>query len=133
MIIALSIVGGLLGLVIAFGLIALAVDIPAQNQIREEELKSVDFTTVPDGTYRGSYDVRWRHGEVNVTVESGRVADIDVIQPPQSTDLNERLVAAVIDAQSLEIDTISGASITTKLFLLSVQDAVVDAPSPATR
>ena len=127
MTIVLSIVGGLLGLVIALGLIALGVDMPAQQQIRAEPLDPVDITALPDGTYHGEYHVRWRHGEVDVTVLDGRVTDIDILEPRQSAELNEKLADAVVEAQSLDIDTISGASITTKLFLLSVEDALTGA------
>ncbi len=92
-------------------------------------ITNVDFKQLNDGTYSGEYEGgmhKWRANEVQVTVSSGKVTDIKLLQhkenrPPEFTDA---LYNRVIQSQSLQVDTISGATITSKAYLKSVENAL---------
>jgi len=96
-------------------------------------LDAVDFDTLDDGTYHGVYAggmYKWRYNECDVTVTDGRVSDIQLTHsanPEAETSMAEMLYERVIQAQSLEVDTISGATLTSKGYLKAVENALVQA------
>ncbi|MFY9135653.1 MAG: FMN-binding protein, partial [Bacillota bacterium] len=68
---------------------------------------------------------RWSN-KVRVTVESGRVTDIDVVEDVlfRSAEWTEKIIDSVMEEQSLDVDIISGATITTKAYLKAIENAL---------
>jgi uncharacterized protein with FMN-binding domain len=96
-------------------------------------LGAVDFSKLNDGLYHGVYEggmYRWRVNECDVTVSNGKVVDIQLAgtKDPgaEGTDFN-MLYDRVIDSQSLQVDTISGATLTSKAYLKAVENALIQA------
>jgi uncharacterized protein with FMN-binding domain len=96
-------------------------------------LDAVDFSKLIDGTFHGAYSggmYGWRANECDVTVVNGAVSDIQlsVSQDPggENTDC-DMLYNRVIEAQSLQVDTISGATLTSKAYLQAVENALLQA------
>ena len=81
-----------------------------------------------DGTYSGS--ARGYQGpiDVTVTVEGGRLTAIDVTRHTESPGIGTRaldsLIAGIIEAQSLGIDAVSGATGTSSGLIGAVSDAL---------
>lgn len=106
------------------------------REARGLPLSRVDFSRLADGIYHGAYAggmYRWRRNECDVTVAGGRVTGIEltVSQDPggkntQHVELFER----VVRAQSLQVDTISGATLTSRAYLQAVENALVQAQQP---
>jgi uncharacterized protein with FMN-binding domain len=103
------------------------------KEARSLPLNAVDFSKLNDGTYQGAYEggmYKWRANECQVTVSSGRVTDIQLVgsKDPggENTDY-EMLYDRVIGAQSLQVDTISGATLTSKAYLQCVENALIQA------
>jgi uncharacterized protein with FMN-binding domain len=74
--------------------------------------------------------VKWRANECQVTVSSGRVTDIQLVgssDPGSKNTQHEALYDRVIEAQSLQVDTISGATLTSKAYLQAVENALIQA------
>lgn len=99
---------------------------------RSLSITDVDFKQLNDGTYIGEYEggqFKWRANEVQVTVSSGKVTDIKLLKHKenQSPEFTYKLYDRVIESQSLQVDTISGATITSKAYLKSVENALVKA------
>lgn len=102
------------------------------NEAKNLPLNAVNFSKLNDGTYIGSYDggmYKWRESEVQVTVSSGKVTNIQILKnkenrPPEFTN---ELFNRVIEAQSLKVDAISSATLTSKAYLQSVENALVNA------
>lgn len=96
-------------------------------------LNAVDFTRLKDGAYHGAYAggmYRWRANECDVTVVTGKVTGIqlqDKNNPNAQTADVDMLYERVIQTQSLQVDTISGATLTTKGYLQCVENALVQA------
>ncbi|GJM78519.1 hypothetical protein HMSSN139_10150 [Paenibacillus sp. HMSSN-139] len=85
-----------------------------------------------DGTYVGEYEggkYKWRANQVRVIVSSGKVTDIQLLMHKEnrSPDFTGKLYGRVIESQSLQVDTISGATITSKAYLKSVENALNEA------
>lgn len=96
-------------------------------------LNAVNFDKLSDGSYHGAYAggmYKWRVNECDVTVTNGKVSDIrlvSTIDPAAENMDHEMLYDRVIDAQSLHVDTISGASLTSKAYLQCVENALIPA------
>ncbi|WP_025691912.1 FMN-binding protein [Paenibacillus zanthoxyli] len=95
-------------------------------------LTGVDFKRLADGTYTGTYEggrFKWRANEVQVTVSSGKVARIALLKSTEGrpSEFTNELYDKVIRSQSLQVDTISGATITSKAYLKAVEDALLKA------
>jgi uncharacterized protein with FMN-binding domain len=93
------------------------------REARSLPLNAVDFSKLNDGTYHGAY-------ECQVTVSSGKVTDIQLVgsrDPGGKNTQHEALYDRVIQAQSLQVDTISGATLTSKAYLQAVENALVQA------
>jgi uncharacterized protein with FMN-binding domain len=96
-------------------------------------LNAVDFDALSDGVYHGSYAggmYAWRVNECDVTVVNGLVTDIQTIsiEDPEGANTDvDMLYERVIDAQSLQVDTISGATLTSNAYLQCVENALIPA------
>jgi uncharacterized protein with FMN-binding domain len=96
-------------------------------------LNAVDFSKLSDGTYHGAYAggmYKWRANECQVTVSSGQVTDIQLVgssDPGAKNTQHQALYDRVIEAQSLQVDTISGATLTSKAYLQCVENALIQA------
>ncbi len=96
-------------------------------------LNAVNFDQLNDGIYHGVYEggmYRWRVNECNVTVANGKVTDIQLVgskDPGAKNTDYAMLYDRVIEAQSLQVDTISGATLTSKAYLQAVENALIQA------
>ena len=73
---------------------------------------------------------KWRANECQVTVSSGKVTDIQLAaskDPGGKNTQHQELYDRVIQAQSLQVDTISGATLTSKAYLQAVENALIQA------
>jgi len=100
-----------------------------RREARNLPIKEVSFAQLQDGTYIGEYEggkYKWRANKVQVTVSSSEVTDISVLEQSEkmSAEFTGELFGRVIQEQSLQVDTISGATLTSKAFLKGVEIAL---------
>ena len=129
--------GCLIALLIAFVILAVGGGIGWSLISKEHReaaslpLNAVNFDTLNDGTYHGQYGggmYRWRVNACDVTVTNGKVSDIqlvDSVDPGAVNTDTQMLYERVIEAQSLHVDTISRATLTSKAYLQCVENALV--------
>jgi uncharacterized protein with FMN-binding domain len=89
-------------------------------------LSPLDLSNVADGVYEGSATILHVAPKLHVTVTAGRITAITVVSPTYG-DVSG-LTARVIKAQSLDVDGISGATISTKAVLKAIDNALVARP-----
>lgn len=93
-------------------------------------LNNIDFNKLEDGVYIAIYEggiYKWRANKVQVTIKNGKIQQIELISTADSAlELSkiEELYQRVIDEQSLQVDTISGATLTSKGYLQGVENAL---------
>lgn len=127
LVIGLTVVAGL-GIVGSIGWSKLSKE---HREARSLPLNTVDFSKLNDGTYHGTYEggmYKWRANKCQVTVSSGKIADIQLVESQDFGAKNtgyKELYDRVIQAQSLQVDTISGATLTSKAYLQAVENALV--------
>jgi uncharacterized protein with FMN-binding domain len=103
------------------------------QEARSLPLDAVDFSRLSDGTYHGAYEggmYKWRANECDVTVADGKIAGIQLVgskDPGSKNTQHEVLYDRVIEAQSLQVDTVSGATLTSKAWLQAVENALLQA------
>lgn len=103
------------------------------KEARSLSLKAFDFGKLKDGTFHGAYAggmYKWRANECDVTVANGKVTGIELAgskDPGAKNAQRDVLYDRVIQAQSLQVDTISGATLTSKAYLQAVENALVQA------
>ena len=95
-------------------------------------VNDISFSPLEDGTYYGYYEggiYGYRENAVEVTIQNGLIIKIENILNVENKDddfLNN-IYDEVIENQSLEIDANSGATLTTKAYLKSIENAYNDA------
>ncbi|MGI6559347.1 MAG: FMN-binding protein [Limnochordia bacterium] len=115
---------GLVLLLLAVG-IYVAVLYPYQRAISEMTIGEVDLRQVPDGIYEGSADAVLVAAKVRVIVEDHRIIKIDLLRHNHGRGgAAEALLAKVEEAQSLQVDLVSGATASSKVILKAIEDAL---------
>ncbi len=82
-----------------------------------------------------STDTRWGPVQVQITVADGQITDVTVVEYPtgngKDRQINARalpvLVQETLDAQSADIDMVSGATVTSEGYIGSLQSALDEA------
>ena len=91
-------------------------------------LQPVDVTQIEDGTYTGDYQSgRWSN-TVQVVVADHAITAIEPVKSATGRDqLTKDLIASVIAEQQPNVDTIAGATASSKSFLKAVETALINA------
>lgn len=95
------------------------------DDIKEMSLNGINLTRISDGTYYGSCESgRWTN-TLEIQVENGRISRIDVSKDVRFVQegVSNDLFVKVISAQDTRVDTISGATITSKAYLKAIENA----------
>jgi uncharacterized protein with FMN-binding domain len=89
------------------------------------EIGNVNLSKVSDGTYTGYCDAVYVAAKVSITVKNHKIADIILLSHKNDGGkLAEVIPGKVLKAQSLEVDTISGATNSSKVILKSIENAL---------
>jgi uncharacterized protein with FMN-binding domain len=90
-------------------------------------------TSTYTGTVTGAAaDTRWGPVQVRVTLAGGKITAVDVVQQPDenpkdqeiNADAVPALVSETLEAQSTQIDMVSGATYTSEGYVQSLQSAL---------
>lgn len=114
---------------------------PGRREIKNLTINDINFKNLRDGTYVGEYKGKkdsFRNTRIEVTVSSGRVTGIKVLKGAlnkegKPAEINskgstvEDLFEKVIETQSLQVDVISGATLTSKTHIKAVENALEQA------
>lgn len=86
-----------------------------------------------NGTYQGqSYNAYYGNVQITVTIDSGQITDIGLLDYPSSRQTSERinsqalplLIQETLQSQSAQIDIITGATQTSEAFIKSLKSAL---------
>lgn len=101
------------------------------EQIKNMQISPLDLTKVPDGEYIGEVPFRERFlYKVKVTVESGKITNIDVLQNGTENQYAEKALEVIphmLQAQSPNVDVVTGATVTSKALMKCVEKALMSA------
>lgn len=90
-------------------------------------INSINPAQLKDGVYRGNYNGgRWSN-EVNITLKNKRIIQIAIAKSVvfEKPEVSRELINKVIEKQDTDIDIISGATVTSKAYLKSIENALL--------
>jgi len=98
------------------------------DQLKDLKISNVDISKVPDGTYTGSYKVFPIIAEVKVTVKNHEITGIELVKHKSGQGAPAEIIPSkVVEAQTLEVDTVSGATYSSKVILKAIENALNNA------
>ena len=88
-------------------------------------------SALTDGTYSAEQQGFGGPVKVEVVIDGGKITDVAVTGNNETEGIGDQAIAklpgAIVDAQSVEVDNVTGASVTSK----AIKDAVADALAQA--
>jgi uncharacterized protein with FMN-binding domain len=97
-------------------------------EIASMEIGEINLADVPDGAYEGSYDAGLVRVRLLVSVADHRITGIDLLEHENGKGgPAEALIPEVLDAQSLDVDIVAGATSSSKVILKSIELALDEA------
>lgn len=120
------IVGGLLFMfVVILGMVFVNLS-KNMNEIKSLEIEGIDPAQLEDGSYTGSYYYEDQIGAtLTVIIENGEITDILFIEHLYGLGGKaETIIDDIIEEQSLEVDAVSGATTSSHIIKLAVQNAL---------
>ncbi len=91
-------------------------------------INSVDLSKIDDGIYFGEYKKgRWDN-TLDITVTGHKITEIKIKDDVKFSmpDVSEKLFKNVIESQNTTVDTVSGATVTSKAYLKSIENALTN-------
>ncbi|WFA09359.1 FMN-binding protein [Tissierella sp. Yu-01] len=96
------------------------------NEGSNIKVSSINISDLNDGVYSGKYNAgRWSN-QLNVTIKDHRITEINIedditfVKPGVSDELFNK----VIEAQNIKVEAISQATVTSKAYLKSIENAL---------
>lgn len=88
-------------------------------------IENVDLSKVKDGNYTGNCDAIVIGAEVNVKVENHKIINVELVKHKNERGKNAEIIPErVVQAQSLQVDTVSGATNSSKVILKAIENAL---------
>lgn len=122
----LRIIGAVVVLLIFAGIVASSIFMTGLDKGKEVVVGNINPSIIDDGTYEGKFVLnRWTN-TLKVTVKDHKITDIAVVKDVvfKQDAVTKDVFAAVIEKQSLDIDIQTGATVTTKAYLKSIENAL---------
>lgn len=95
-----------------------------QLQMDQLVIGEIRPEVLADGIYTGEVDVVLIQAEVEVEIADGAIQDIRLAHQHDRGERAEVIVRSVIEAQSLQVDLITGATDSSKVILKAIENAL---------
>ena len=91
------------------------------------KIDSIKYISIKDGKYIGDYKNGRFSNEVEVDIKNGKISKIVALKTVliERSDVTDKLFSEVIEKQDTDIDIVSGATVTSKAYLKSIEDAII--------
>ncbi len=113
--------------IILIGVVVTVLMTMGLNDIKAMVINEVDINRMQDGTYTGNFDGRRWSNQVEVEIKGQEITSIKIakdIKFPME-GIAEKIFNQVIEQQSTAVDVISGATVTSKAYLKSIENALL--------
>lgn len=98
------------------------------NHLKELKISNVDISKIQDGTYSGSYQAFPIIAEVKVTMKNHIITGIELVKHSSGRGAPAEVIPEkVVEAQTLKVDAISGATYSSKIILKAIENALINA------
>jgi uncharacterized protein with FMN-binding domain len=120
------IITGAVIVVIAAAFVIMIISLDKQLSAYESiNVSDLDLSTVEDGTYTGSEDAGVIKATVEVTVKDHAITQIKILEHDNGQGKPaETIVNDIVEKNSLEVDTVSGATHSSNVIRMAVYNAL---------
>lgn len=96
------------------------------REISKVEINQINLAGIEDGLYIGEYNFNESVGAtLGVTIANNEIIDIEILEHRAGLGKKaEIILQQVIDAQSLEVDSVSGATGSSTVLLKAIENAL---------
>ncbi|MGM0214720.1 FMN-binding protein [Enterococcus sp. AZ109] len=112
--------------ILALGfLISFAANMYTKSVVKDTEIADIDVSEMADGTYTGEAAIKPVIAKVDVTVKDGKIAAVQILE--HQTGLGkkaETLAAEIVEKQSLTVDAVSGATMSSRAIAKACENAL---------
>ena len=99
-----------------------------QRTVAAMTFREPELAAIPDGTYTGTCDVRFIRAGVAVTVRSGRIERIDLLEHKNGRGQSaEAVLDEIIAEQRVDVDAVTGATNSSSVLKKAVENALESA------
>ncbi len=112
----------------ALAVMAIAYLMRHQDAVLDETIRPIAFSDLADGVYTGHYERGRFSNTLEITIESGHVTNVRVVDDMWLRDEAKRdlLFYRVMQADGLPVDAISEATVTSMAYMKAIEDALTD-------
>ncbi len=99
-----------------------------QTTVQSMTFGNVDISQIPDGIYEGECNVNYIVAKVQVSVEEGKLEKIILLDHKNERGSSaEQIIDDMVYEQKVNVDTISGATNSSKVIMKAVENALASA------
>ena len=96
-----------------------------KQAVRETTFEDINISDIPDGVYVGEYDVDFIYAKVEVTVQSGEITNINILEHRHERGKTAEVITdSIVDEQKIDVDAISGATNSSIVIKKAVENAL---------
>ena len=95
------------------------------NDVNSITVSNLNMANITDGIYVGKYSITPVYVEVEASVTEHKITNIKIIEHENGLGGKaEKIVDDVISRQSLEVDAVSGATVSSKCIIKTIENAL---------
>lgn len=95
------------------------------NDVNSITVSNLNMANITDGIYVGKYSITPVYVEVEALVTEHKITNIKIIEHENGLGGKaEKIVDDVISRQSLEVDALSGATVSSKYIIKAIENAL---------
>lgn len=119
--------------IIAFAVLAAVIVLAAylkqvadyKRAVSEIFIEEVHLSDIPDGVYIGECDVNFIYAKVEVTVDSGEITNIRILEHKNERgQAAEAVIERIVSEQRIDVDAVSGATNSSTVLKKAVENAL---------
>jgi uncharacterized protein with FMN-binding domain len=95
------------------------------EQLVSTTIADIDISKLDDGVYNGSYSTFPVAAKVRVTIKDHRITAIELLEHNNGLGADAEVIPdRVVEAQTLDIDSVSGATYSSRVILKAIENAL---------
>lgn len=95
------------------------------NEASKKPITNPDLSNIADGNYVGEYSIMPVYVKVEVTIENHEFKNIHILKHDNGLgSFAENMTHDIVENQSLDVDSVSGATVSSQCILKAVENAL---------
>lgn len=96
-----------------------------KRSVSEISIEEIHLSDIPNGVYIGECDVNFIYAKVEVTVDSGEITNIRILEHKNERgQAAEAVVDRIVSEQRIDVDAVSGATNSSTVLKKAVENAL---------